>query len=52
MRKPLTDWRHRTLFERARHYGAMTRDALAIFPESAPKRALLDVVEFCVSRGH
>jgi octaprenyl-diphosphate synthase len=52
MRKPLTDWRNRILLGRARHYGAMARDALAIFPESAPKHALLDVVEFCVSRGH
>ena len=38
--------------ERARHYGAMARDALAIFPDGAPKHALLDVVEFCVARGH
>jgi octaprenyl-diphosphate synthase len=47
--------RHRALehtVDRARHYGAMARDALAIFPDGAPKKALLDVVEFCVARGH
>jgi octaprenyl-diphosphate synthase len=47
--------RHRALedtVERARHYGAMARDALAIFPNCEVKAALLDVVEFCVSRSH
>ncbi|MBX9739037.1 MAG: polyprenyl synthetase family protein [Beijerinckiaceae bacterium] len=47
--------RHRALedtVERARHYGAMSRDALEIFPASPWKQALLDVVEFCVSRAH
>jgi octaprenyl-diphosphate synthase len=38
--------------ERARHYGAIARDALAIFPESRHKSALLDVVAFCVNRVH
>ena len=38
--------------ERARHYGAIAADALAIFPDSAHKQALLDVVEFCVARAH
>ena len=38
--------------ERARHYGSMARDALAIFPESEPKTALLDTVAFCVARAH
>ena len=37
---------------RARHYGAMARDALALFPKSPWKQALLDVVDFCVSRAH
>ena len=36
--------------ERARHYGAMARDALGLFPAGPAKRALLDVVDFCVSR--
>lgn len=38
--------------ERARHYGAMARDALAIFPESPMKRALIEAVDFCVARGY
>jgi len=41
-----------TTVERARHYGAMARDALALFPASEHKTALLDVVDFCVSRTH
>jgi len=36
--------------ERARHYGAIARDALAIFPESEVKAALLEAIEFCVDR--
>jgi octaprenyl-diphosphate synthase len=45
--------RHRALedtVERARHYGAMARDALDIFPASPLKTAMADVVEFCISR--
>jgi octaprenyl-diphosphate synthase len=38
--------------ERARTYGAMAQDALAIFPDSVAKSALADVVGFCVSRSH
>lgn len=38
--------------ERARTYGAMARDALAIFPDSMPKTALAEVVGFCISRAH
>ncbi len=41
-----------TTVERARHYGAMAKDALAPFKDGAHKRALLDVVDFCVSRVH
>ncbi|MBM3483683.1 MAG: polyprenyl synthetase family protein [Alphaproteobacteria bacterium] len=37
-------------FERARHYGAMARDALGLFPDGEAKRALLGVVDFCVER--
>lgn len=47
--------RHRALedtVERAKHYGAMARDALALFPDGAMKTALLDTVDFCVSRAH
>jgi octaprenyl-diphosphate synthase len=36
--------------ERARHYGAIARDALAIFPDSDAKTALLAAVAFCVDR--
>ena len=38
--------------ERARHYGDIARDALAIFPETEWKEALLEAVDFCVSRAH
>ena len=47
--------RHRALddtIERARHYGAMARDALALFPNGAMKQALLEAVDFCIARGH
>ena len=47
--------RHKAIeatLERARTYGAMARDALAIFPDSGPKSALADVVVFCVNRAH
>ncbi|MGI9381491.1 MAG: polyprenyl synthetase family protein [Methyloligellaceae bacterium] len=37
-------------FARARHYGSIARDALAIFPEGKHKSALLDVVSFCINR--
>ncbi|HEX6102090.1 MAG TPA: polyprenyl synthetase family protein [Alphaproteobacteria bacterium] len=37
---------------RARHYGAMARDALGVFPDGREKRALADVVDFCIERGH
>jgi len=44
---------HNTLsdtMERARHYGAIARDAMAIFPDSDAKFALLEAIEFCVDR--
>ncbi|MEA1833289.1 polyprenyl synthetase family protein [Methylobacterium durans] len=47
--------RHRALedtVERARHYGAMARDALALFPNGRTKAALLQVVDFCIARAH
>ncbi|MDF2116134.1 polyprenyl synthetase family protein [Roseiarcaceae bacterium H3SJ34-1] len=47
--------KHRALedtVERARHYGAMARDALELFPASPWKRALFEVVDFCVNRAH
>jgi octaprenyl-diphosphate synthase len=47
--------RHNALedtIERARHYGAMANDALALFADSPMKSALVDVVEFCIARAH
>ena len=47
--------KHRALedtVERARHYGAMARDALGIFTDSPWKKALLDAVDFCIARAH
>lgn len=47
--------KHRALedtIERARHYAAMARDALELFPPSPWKHALLDAVEFAVQRAH
>jgi octaprenyl-diphosphate synthase len=47
--------KHRALedtVERARHYGAIARDALELFPASNWKRALLETVDFCVARAH
>jgi octaprenyl-diphosphate synthase len=43
---------HEDTVERARHYGAIAKDALALFPESESKGALIDVVDFCVARAH
>ena len=39
-------------FERARHYGAMARDALGLFPDSGLKAALLEAVDFAIDRAH
>ncbi len=47
--------KHRALedtVERARHYGAMARDALELFPASTWKHALLEAVEFAIERAH
>ncbi len=47
--------RHRALEDtiaRARHYGAIAKDALALFPDRAEKAALLEAVEFCIARTH
>ncbi len=46
--------RHRALedtVERARHYGAMARDALELFPDQPMKQALLEALDFSVSRA-
>ena len=36
--------------ERARHYGAIAKDELAIFQDSDAKAALVDVIDFCIGR--
>ncbi|MFG1205263.1 polyprenyl synthetase family protein [Xanthobacter aminoxidans] len=38
--------------ERARHYGAIAKDALALFPAGPAKAALMEAVDFCLSRAH
>ena len=47
--------RHKALeatLERARTYGGIARDALAIFPSSHEKDALEQVIGFCIGRTH
>ncbi|ABS66621.1 polyprenyl synthetase family protein [Xanthobacter versatilis] len=47
--------RHRAIadtVERARHYGAIAKDALALFPNGQAKDALMEAVDFCLSRAH
>jgi octaprenyl-diphosphate synthase len=40
----------RDTVERARHYGAVARDALGIFPDGPAKSAFLDIIDFCIER--
>ena len=42
----------RDTIQRALHYGAKAKDALAIFPDNETKNLLLDLVEFCIDRTH
>jgi len=47
--------KHRALddtVERARHYGAIARDAMGIFDDSPSKRALVDAIDFCIHRAY
>lgn len=47
--------RHKALddtISRARHYGAMARDALALFPDNQTKSALIGIVDFCIERAY
>src|SRR5262249_35081431 len=47
--------KHRALedtVKRARHYGAIATDALALFPASPMKEALGEAVEFCICRSN
>jgi octaprenyl-diphosphate synthase len=46
--------KHRAIedtIQRARHYGAIAKDALALFPDSPMKSALEETVEFCIARS-
>ncbi|MBI1273195.1 MAG: polyprenyl synthetase family protein [Alphaproteobacteria bacterium] len=45
--------RHKALHDcvdRARHYGAIARDALGLFPDQPVKSALLDIIDFTIER--
>ena len=47
--------RHKTTdatIERARSYGSIARDALAIFPDSRERSAMQDVIDFCIARAY
>jgi octaprenyl-diphosphate synthase len=47
--------KHRALedtVERARHYGEVAKDALALFPVSPMREALSEVVDFCLARAY
>ncbi|WP_295556361.1 polyprenyl synthetase family protein [uncultured Hyphomicrobium sp.] len=41
-----------TTLDRARSYGSIARDGLAIFPESSERAAMQDVIDFCIARAH
>jgi len=45
--------KHRAIedtIKRAQHYGAIAKDALALFPDAPMKAALSETVEFCIRR--
>jgi octaprenyl-diphosphate synthase len=47
--------RHGTLADtlaRARHYGAIARDALGLFQDRSIKRALIEAIDFAIERGY
>jgi octaprenyl-diphosphate synthase len=47
--------KHRAIedtIKRAQHYGAIAKDALALFPSSPMKQALEEAVEFCTARSY
>jgi len=46
--------KHRALedtIKRARHYGSIAKDALALFPDSTMKNALIEAVDFSIGRS-
>ncbi len=38
--------------DRARHYGAMARDSLGIFPDGETKDAMVSLIDFCIERPY
>jgi octaprenyl-diphosphate synthase len=38
--------------ERARHYGAIARDSLGIFPDGETKDAMISLIDFCIDRPY
>ncbi len=40
----------RDAIDRAKHYGAIARDALGMFPDQPVKQALIDIVDFTIDR--
>lgn len=42
----------RDTIERARHYGAIARDALALFPPGQAADALSETIDFCIERAY
>jgi octaprenyl-diphosphate synthase len=47
--------KHRALedsIERARHYGAIARDALGIFADSTEKAVFNELIDFCIERAY
>lgn len=38
--------------ERARHYGAIARDSLGIFPDGDVKDAMISLIDFCIERPY
>lgn len=47
--------RHKAIeatLERARSYGRVAEDALAIFPDRREKQAMQEVIKFCIARAH
>ena len=42
----------RDTVDRARHYGAIARDALGLFAESPEKRVLLEIIDFVIEREY
>ena len=49
---PALQRRPRKSTARAQSYGANAREALAAFPDSAIKRELIEVIDFCVERAY